>query len=515
MHLDELVEEIGSFGKFQMLMMFMVMTPKLAIGYNMMLMQYGAYVTDWWCVEDVNSNVSRNNMTYKYCSGGNSTCSRVYDDYTRTVVTEWDLVCERKWITPIITSIQMAGVLVGAIIAGQSADRFGRKKTFYLTLLLHSLFTIAIIFVSSWQAFTAMRCLIGITIGSYLVVCMFPVEFLGYKWRPALIVFPFWATGVCILALVSWLLHDWVYVHLIAGVWTMLFLLGWFFVPESLRWLVVTGRIDQAEQIIERVAMMNDRTKPVKTREMILKLSEEEEERTKRGKKYSYIDLYKGWKLARHTIILHIVWWSLSASYYGIAFGVGKFSGNLYLNLFLMSMLEFPFVVPVLCALNRLGRRSVAAAMFAGGSLSCLGVIIVQNTVSGDHKGTVITVLSLTIQIFAGEAWASIIALTNEIYPTVIRNLGYGAASTAARVGGIVAPFVFALTDNDTIPYVIVIILLGLSGVLTWFFLPETLGLALEDILPGHDKKEKLLEEIPNEHKVSDTFKLHESPIDM
>ncbi|XP_050407360.1 solute carrier family 22 member 16 isoform X2 [Patella vulgata] len=421
MHLDELIEEIGSFGKFQILMMFMVMSPKLAIGYNMMLMSYGAYVTDWWCVDDVNSNFSRNNMTYKYCSAGNSTCSRVYDGYTRTVATEWDLVCERKWITPIITSIQMAGVLVGAIIAGQSADTFGRKKTFYFTLLLHSIFTIAIIFVSSWQAFTVMRCLIGITIGSYLVVSMFPVEFLGYKWRPALIVIPFWATGVCILALVTWLLHDWVYVHIIAGVWTMIFLLGWFIVPESLRWLAVTGRVEQAEHIIERVAMMNGRTKPAKTREMILKLSEEEEERTKRGQKYSYINLYKGWKLARHTITLQIVWWSLSASYYGIAFGVDKFSGNFYLNLFLMNVLEFPFVVPVLCALNRLGRRSVAAAMFAGGSLSCVGVIIVQNTVSGDHKGTVITVLALMIKIFAGEAWASIIAITNESYPTVIR----------------------------------------------------------------------------------------------
>ncbi|XP_055958329.1 organic cation transporter protein-like [Patella vulgata] len=225
----------------------------------MLIMSYGAYVTDWWCVDDVMSNNSRNNVTYKYCSNDdNSTCSRVYDEYTRTVVTEWDLMCERKWITPIITSIQMAGVLVGAVIAGQSADTFGRKKTFYLTLLLHSILTVAIAFVTSWQAFTAMRCLIGATIGSYLVVSMFPVEFLGYKWRPSLTVIPFWATGVCFLALASWLMHDWTYVHIAVGVSTVPFLLGWFIVPESIRWLAVKGKIDEAESVIERVATMND-----------------------------------------------------------------------------------------------------------------------------------------------------------------------------------------------------------------------------------------------------------------
>ncbi|XP_055955905.1 solute carrier family 22 member 4-like [Patella vulgata] len=185
----------------------------------------------------------------------------------------WDLMCERKWITPIITSIQMAGVLVGAVVAGQSADTFGRKKTFYLTLLLHSILTVAIAFVTSWMC--------------------------------------------------------------------------------------------------------------------------------------------------------------VSASYYGFSFGVGKFSGNFYLNLY--------------------GRRCVATIMFAGGTLSCAGVVIVQNTVTGSYRGGIITGLSLAARIFTGKAWGGIDTITNESYPTVVRNLGYGASSMAARIGGIVAPFIFAGSDNDTI----------------------------------------------------------------
>ncbi|XP_053408530.1 organic cation/carnitine transporter 2-like [Mercenaria mercenaria] len=46
-----------------------------------------------------------------------------------TVVSEWNLVCDRQWIVAFITSIQMVGVLLGSIIAGQMADSTGRKPT--------------------------------------------------------------------------------------------------------------------------------------------------------------------------------------------------------------------------------------------------------------------------------------------------------------------------------------------------------------------------------------------------
>ncbi|XP_055958456.1 solute carrier family 22 member 16 [Patella vulgata] len=462
----------------------MVMVPKVAIGYNMLIMSYGAYVTDWWCVDDVMSNNSRNNVTYKYCSNDdNSTCSRVYDDYTRTVVTEWDLMCERKWITPIITSIQMAGVLVGAVIAGQSADTFGRKKTFYLTLLLHSILTVAIAFVTSWQAFTVMRCLIGATLGSYLVVSVFPMEFLGFKGRTVLSLIPTFAAGVCLLALVTWWLHDWTYAHIFGGAFTVPFLLGWFVVPESIRWLTVKGKLDKAEKVIEQVAMMNGRAKPVNTKEIIMRICNEERESTMGGKPYSYLDLYRGWKMAKHSIIIQVTWWCTSASLYGFAFGIGQLSGNFYLNLFLMFILEFPIFIPIIYALNKFGRRTVATVMYGAGTISCIAVIIIQNTVPFGYKGVMITTLSLAARLFSAMAWAGIIIITTESYPTVIRNLGYGAANTAARIGGIVAPFIFTPSGNEMVPYIIVIVLLGLSGILTRLFLPETLGLAMEDVV--------------------------------
>ncbi|ESO99549.1 hypothetical protein LOTGIDRAFT_158641 [Lottia gigantea] len=380
-------------------------------------------------------------------------------------INKWDLTCDRKWIPPMITSIQFGGVLVGALIGGQAAD----------------------------MMFAVFRFVIGSTLGSYLVVSMFPVEFIGYRWRPILTAVPFWATGVCFLALVSWLLRDWVYVHLV-GISTVPFLLGWFIIPESIRWLTVKGRLDEAEKAVERVAIMNGKTKPANTREILEKICEEEKHILDGDKKYSYLDLYRGAHLLQISIVVQIVWLFVSASYYGFAFGVGKFSGNFYLNLFLMNILEFPLCIPSIIIMNRFGRRFFATISFTLSVISCLSVIVIQKLVSEEelHRGTMITGLSLSARLFTGCAWNGLITLTNEMYPTVIRNIGYGAANMAARVGGIIAPHIFSLSDDEMVPYIIVIVILSISVVMVQFLLPETLGLALEDTiddkLSGSDK---------------------------
>ena len=53
---------------------------------------------------------------------------RVFDQttYTDTVVSEWDLVCENKWIDPVISSIYLSGNFFGALFFGPLSDKIGR-----------------------------------------------------------------------------------------------------------------------------------------------------------------------------------------------------------------------------------------------------------------------------------------------------------------------------------------------------------------------------------------------------
>ncbi|XP_050394017.2 solute carrier family 22 member 7-like [Patella vulgata] len=67
---------------------------------------------------------------------------------------------------------------------------------------------------------------------------------------------PFWAVGVCLLALVAYLIPDWECLHLLCGGFTMPFLLGCF-VPESMRWLATKDKIPEALEILARIAKIN------------------------------------------------------------------------------------------------------------------------------------------------------------------------------------------------------------------------------------------------------------------
>lgn len=49
---------------------------------------------------------------------------------------QFELVCDLDYVSDTITSVQMAGVLVGSILFGQLSDSFGRKKVKLWVILL-------------------------------------------------------------------------------------------------------------------------------------------------------------------------------------------------------------------------------------------------------------------------------------------------------------------------------------------------------------------------------------------
>ncbi|XP_046380847.2 organic cation transporter protein-like [Haliotis rufescens] len=492
MHTDDIIEAVGGMSRFQILMVVFIFGPKMLMAWGMLMMSFAGTTPDWWCVPATAASVDEtdymNNVTLKLCpTSDNITCQVVFSQDKNTVASEWDLICDQNILKSIITSVQMAGVFFGALFGGQSADVLGRKWTYFISLVLQSGFNLVAAFSVNWQMFTALRFLIGMTIGSLLVVSYpYFMEFIGRKWRPIASAMPVWVTGVCVFALSSWLRPDWSDQHIIAAALHLPFFAGWFFVPESLRWLAVKGRTDEAEKVVDQMSRYNKRQKPTNTLQLLKQVAEEEQKLRASGSRYTYLDIYRGWSICWKSLIIQFIWMCMSLVYYGISFGAGKLAGNLYLNIFLLAVVEVPATVMTFFMNNKFGRRWTAFIFFAAATVGSFGVCIVARTVAKDDQGIIINVLAMVAKLGVGAAWCVLQLLSSETYPTVTRNLGYGAANTAARIGGILAPYIFATGgDGDVVvPFVIVGSTMAACGVLS-LILKETGGKPLADTLGG------------------------------
>lgn len=92
--------------------------------------------------------------------------------------------------------------------------------------------------------------------------------------------------------------------------------------PESPRWLLTKGRIDELKEIIETAAKWNNRKLPNNYEKILIPPGEE----LSSG---SFADLFKGDYL-RTTLMLIIAWYTLVLQYMAMTLHIGEMGGNIY-----------------------------------------------------------------------------------------------------------------------------------------------------------------------------------------
>ena len=162
-------------------------------------------------------------------------------------------------------SAYIAGAVSGSVVFGFLTDRLGRKKLFFITLAVYLLATAATAFSWSIWSFMLFRFLTGAGIGGEYVAInstiqeLVPARVRG--WTDLAINGSFWV-GAALGAAGSIVLLDparfapdigWRLAFLIgAGLAVFIFFLR-LWIPESPRWLMTHGRIDEANRIVEDI----------------------------------------------------------------------------------------------------------------------------------------------------------------------------------------------------------------------------------------------------------------------
>uniref|UniRef100_A0A1A8FYU8 Major facilitator superfamily (MFS) profile domain-containing protein n=1 Tax=Nothobranchius korthausae TaxID=1143690 RepID=A0A1A8FYU8_9TELE len=89
--------------------------------------------------------------------------------FQSTTVTEWDLVCTKAGFNSLGSSIYMFGLLVGSVVFGAMADRYGRRFVLLLSIALQTILGVAVAFAPNFPVYVLLRFAVGTTISGVII----------------------------------------------------------------------------------------------------------------------------------------------------------------------------------------------------------------------------------------------------------------------------------------------------------------------------------------------------------
>ncbi|XP_014748519.1 PREDICTED: solute carrier family 22 member 6-A-like [Sturnus vulgaris] len=420
--------------------------------------------------------------------------------YVSTIVTEWDLVCGYRQLRQMAQSIYMAGVLVGALVLGGLSDRFGRKAMLMWSYLQLGVMGTCTAFAPNYASYCVFRFAGGMALSGFgLSIACLVVEWIPTPYRAITVAITGFAytLGQIILAGVAYAVPHWRWLQLSVSLPFFVFLLYSWWLAESARWLVLSGKAERAVKVLQRVAAFNNRKEEGEKITVEMLKSNMKEELAALKSSYTVSDLVRTPVIRHIFFCLSIVWFSISFSYYGLAMDLQNFGVSIYLIQVIFGAVDFPAKVVVTVSLSYVGRRlSLVVALFLA------GLVIVANIFVPTELQTVRTALAVIGKGCLSASFNCVFLYTTELYPTPIRQTGLGFGSTMARVGGIVAPLVKMMDEYYPFLPPAVYGVAPVVAAVAAAFLPETLNAPLPDTIeevenrpkrkPTGDPKEKI-----------------------
>ncbi|XP_055382787.1 organic cation transporter protein-like [Condylostylus longicornis] len=517
MGFDDVITHLGEFGRYQKRIYVLVCLPAISCAFHKLAGVFLLAKPEHRCLLPfendtktieyelptslLNTSYPYDNLLGKYSQceyfWNESTihCSKwVYDKYKNSAVTEWDMVCSRSWLTATSDSLFMLGVLLGSIIFGQLSDKYGRKPIFFASLVMQLVFGILAGIAPEYITYTISRVFIGATTaGVFLVAYVIAMEMVGpsYRLLAGVLYMTFFSFGFMLLAGFAYLIYDWRQLQIALTLPGAIFLCYYWFIPESARWLLSKGHKNKAKKLILKAAKENNVSLPD---ELLYDLLDDDINNTEvKENKDSVFDLFRYPNLRRKTLLIFFDWFVNCGTYYGLSWNTSNLGGNDLLNFVISGAVEFPAYIFLLCTLNRWGRRSILC-----GCMIFAGITLLLTAIVPEKENWIIVALVMLGKLSITASLGTVYIFSAEQFPTVIRNVGLGASSMVARIGGILAPY-FNLLGEIWKPFPMIIFGgMAFAGGLLSLSLPETLNKPMLETIEeceNFGKKTKNLEQ--------------------
>jgi MFS transporter, SP family, xylose:H+ symportor len=349
------------------------------------------------------------------------------------------------WWEGFLTGSLALGCIVGCLIAGKMADRYGRKPGLMAAAIIFAISSVCIAFAKALTFFVIMRFAAGIGVGMASMLCpMYIAEVspAAVRGRNVAINQLTVVIGILITNLVNYFLADtgvnaWRWMFGLGAVPSLIFLLGVLWLPESPRWLIKVGKHEKAKQVLNKIGSEAFVTQTIRAVELSLK----------GATKVSYKAVFE--KTVRPAVVVGIILAvfqqlcgiNVVFNYTSTIFeSVGANLNRQLFETVAIGVVNLLFTLLAMWQVDKLGRRPLM--LFGSLGLSIVYIILALLLQNHSSAGLVSVFVLLAISMYACSLAPVTWVLISEIFPNKIRS----AASSVAIVSLWGAYFILVFT---------------------------------------------------------------------
>ena len=320
---------------------------------------------------------------------------------------DWGLTASQIGLVGSITTIRM---MVGAVLFGYLADRFGKKNIMMVTLLIFSISNLFLALTNNVNEFLFIRFLTGVGLGGELPVASVIIadSFSGHQRSKMLIlVDSFWAVGWIFASLLATLVmpaYGWKFTVIITSV-------------TALYTLVLRHHLPAETNVKNDKLKMN----------------------------FAFKEIWST-KFSRTTLCLSILWFVIMFVYYGLFLWLPSIliKRNLSISLsftytLITTFAQLPGYFLAAYLMGKISRKKVLTIYLIG---TIIGAFLFGNA----NSEAMVLFSGCLLSFFTLGAWGIMIALTPTQYPIELRGMGIGFTQSIGRIGAAVGPYLIGFS---------------------------------------------------------------------
>jgi sugar porter (SP) family MFS transporter len=383
----------------------------------------------------------------------------------------------------------LIGTVIGALIAGRPADKFGRKPVLFIVAFLFAFSAFGSALAHSLPWFIIFRLLGGIGVGASSVVApMYISEISPAKIRGKMTaLFQFNVIFGIMMAFVSnYFLREagnepWRWMLGVEGIPAVAYFFLLFLVPRSPRFLVKIGKVEEAKAILLRVES-GDVKKEL--REIEISLENHGKRRENLFTKVYFRPISIAFLVAMFNQFSGIN----AILYYAPRMFelAGVSAADSMLQPIFIGITNGLFTILGLLIIDKVGRKKLLIT----GSIGMLVVLgLISRTFYLQEFGgyTLLAYLIVYIMFFAFSTGAVIWVLIAEVFPNAVRGQGQSLGSFTHWFFAAVITFLFPVISERTTnggghAFAFFALMMLVQAIVVWKYFPETKGKSLEEL---------------------------------